>query len=271
MPNILAGMQLDLSGRTALVTGSTQGIGYSIAQGLARAGARVAINGRTPERVDEAVRQIQQDVPGAEAVAAAADVTTEAGTAELLEVLPRADVLINNLGIFGAQPAMEITDEDWRRYFEVNVLAALRLTRSYLPEMTGEGWGRIQYIASDSAVVIPAEMIHYGMSKTALLAASRGFAKEAAGTGVTVNSVIAGPTHTGGVEKFVYELVDASLPWEEAQRQFMREHRPQSLLQRLIEPEEIANMVVYLSSPLASATTGAAVRVDGGYVDSILP
>ncbi|TDD06497.1 SDR family oxidoreductase [Saccharopolyspora terrae] len=264
-------MQLDLSGRTALVTGSTQGIGYSIAQGLARAGARVAINGRTPERVDEAVRQIQQDVPGAEAVSAAADVTTEAGTADLLKILPRVDVLINNLGIFGAQPAMEITDEDWRRYFEVNVLAALRLTRSYLPGMTGEGWGRIQYIASDSAVVIPAEMIHYGMSKTALLAASRGFAKEAAGTGVTVNSVIAGPTHTGGVEKFVYELVDSSLPWDEAQRQFMREHRPQSLLQRLIEPEEIANMVVYLSSPLASATTGAAVRVDGGYVDSILP
>ncbi|MFE1891706.1 SDR family NAD(P)-dependent oxidoreductase, partial [Streptomyces microflavus] len=137
--------------------------------------------------------------------------------------------------------------------------------------MTGQGWGRVLNIASDSAIVIPAEMIHYGMSNTALLAVSRGFAKEAAGTGVTVNSVIAGPTHTGGVEDFVYELVDKALPWEEAQREFMRLHRPQSLLQRLIEPEEIANLVVYLSSAQASATTGAAVRVDGGYIDSIVP
>lgn len=153
----------------------------------------------------------------------------------------------------------------------MNVLAAVRLTRLVLPAMTERGWGRVQYIASDSAVVIPAEMIHYGMSKTALLAVSRGFAKQAAGTGVTVNSVIAGPTHTGGVEDFVYQLVDRDLPWDEAQRAFMRQHRPQSLLQRLIEPEEIANMVVYLGSDQASATTGGALRVDGGYVDSILP
>ncbi len=174
------------------------------------------------------------------------------------------DILVNNLGIFGSADPLEISDEEWRRYFEVNVLAAVRLTRTYLPGMTERGWGRIQYIASDSAVVIPAEMIHYGMSKTALLAVGRGFAKQAAGTGVTVNSVIAGPTHTGGVEDFVYELVDRDLPWDEAQREFMREHRPQSLLQRLIEPEEIANMVVYLSSDQASATTGGALRVDGG-------
>ncbi|MBP2038022.1 NAD(P)-dependent dehydrogenase (short-subunit alcohol dehydrogenase family) [Streptomyces avidinii] len=145
------------------------------------------------------------------------------------------------------------------------------MTRHYLPGMVERSWGRVQNIASDSAVVIPAEMIHYGMSKTALPAVSRGFAKEAAGTGVTVNSVIAGPTHTGGVEDFVYELVAPGLPWEEAQRAFMREHRPQSLIQRLIEPEEIAHMVVYLASPYASATTGGALRVDGGYVDSILP
>lgn len=151
------------------------------------------------------------------------------------------------------------------------MLAAVRLTRLYLPRMTERGRGRVQYIASDSAVVIPAEMIHYGMSKTALLAVSRGFAKHAAGTGVTVNCVIAGPTHTGGVEDFVYQLVDRDLPWDEAQRVFMREYRPQSLLQRLIEPEEIANMVVYLSSDLASATTGGALRVDGGYIDAILP
>ena len=264
-------MRLDLTGRTALVTGSTQGIGAAIATGLARAGARVGVNGRNLGRVEEAVDRLRTDVPNGDFLPVAADVTSEAGTAEARETLPDVDILINNLGIFGAQHPLEITDDEWRRYFEVNVLAAVRLTRTYLPGMTGRGWGRVQYIASDSAVVIPAEMIHYGMSKTALLAVGRGFAKQAAGTGVTVNSVIAGPTHTGGVEDFVYQLVDRDLPWDEAQRAFMRQHRPQSLLQRLIEPEEIANMVVYLSSDLASATTGGALRVDGGYVDSILP
>ncbi|MGR6968298.1 SDR family NAD(P)-dependent oxidoreductase [Streptomyces cynarae] len=264
-------MQIDLKGRTALVTGSTQGIGAAIAAGLARAGARVGVNGRTPQRVDDGIARLAQEVPGAELVPVTADVTSEEGARRAAEVLPQVDILVNNLGIFGAEDPLKITDEQWRRYFEVNVLAAVRLTRLYLPGMTERGWGRIQYIASDSAVVIPAEMIHYGMSKTALLAVGRGFAKQAAGTGVTVNSVIAGPTHTGGVEDFVYELVDRDLPWEEAQRVFMREHRPQSLLQRLIEPEEIAHMVVYLSSDQASATTGGALRVDGGYVDSILP
>ncbi|UPZ26960.1 SDR family oxidoreductase [Streptomyces sp. LRE541] len=264
-------MRIDLTGRTALVTGSTQGIGAAIATGLARAGARVAVNGRSEERAEESAVQLAKDVPGADVVPVAADVTTEEGAAQVMDALPQVDILVNNLGIFGSADPLEITDDEWRRYFEVNVLAAVRLIRSYLPGMTERGWGRIQNIASDSAVVIPAEMIHYGMSKTALLAVGRGFAKQAAGTGVTVNSVIAGPTHTGGVEDFVYGLVDRDLPWDEAQRAFMKEHRPQSLLQRLIEPEEIANMVVYLSSDQASATTGGALRVDGGYVDSILP
>ncbi|MEV3903383.1 SDR family oxidoreductase [Mycobacterium sp. NPDC050551] len=259
-------MNIDLGGKTALVTGSTQGIGLAIARSLAASGARVAVNGRSHDRVDEAVAALDGDVVGI-----AADVSTDDGVAELLRELPAVDILVNNLGIFGAVPAREITDDQWRTYFEVNVLAAVRLIRSYLPGMTDRGWGRAIQIASDSAIVIPEEMIHYGVSKTALLAVSRGFAKDAAGTGVTVNSVIAGPTHTAGVEKFVYELVDPMLPWDEAQREFMRLHRPQSLLQRLIEPEEIANLVTYLASPLASATTGAAVRVDGGYVDSILP
>ncbi|MDR0482633.1 MAG: SDR family oxidoreductase [Cellulomonadaceae bacterium] len=264
-------MTMELTGKTALVTGSTQGIGAAIAASLARAGAAVGVNGRSLERVEAAIAALRGEVPGGEFVAAPGDVSTADGAADVIGNLPTVDVLVNNLGIFGSAPALEITDDEWRRYFEVNVLAAVRLTRAYLPGMMERGWGRVQYIASDSAVVTPKEMIHYGMSKTALLAVSRGFAKEAAGTGVTVNSVLAGPTHTGGVEDFVYQLVDTSLPWEEAQREFMRLHRPQSLLQRLIEPDEIAAMCTYLASPLASATTGAAVRVDGGYVDAILP
>ena len=263
-------MNIDLTGKTALVTGSTQGIGFAIAEGLANSGARVAVNGRTSERVEEAVKKLQQE-GGGDVVGVAVDVTTEDGVAQLLREPPDVDILVNNLGIFGAVPAREITDEQWRTYFDVNVLAAARLIRTYLPQMTERGWGRVIQIASDSALVIPEEMIHYGVSKTALLALSRGFAKDAAGTGVTVNSVIAGPTHTAGVEDFVYQLVDKSLPWDEAQREFMRKHRPQSLLKRLIEPNEIAAMVTYLASPLASATTGAAVRADGGYVDSIVP
>lgn len=264
-------MKIDLSGRTALVTGSTQGIGRAIAATLADAGARVAVNGRSAESVASTIASLLEEDPARDLVAAPGDVTDEAGADAVIAATGDIDVLVNNLGIFGATPPLEITDDEWRRYFEVNVLAAVRLIRALLPGMTERGWGRILNIASDSAIVIPAEMIHYGMSKTALLAVSRGFAKDAAGTGVTVNSVIAGPTHTGGVETFVYELVDESLPWDEAQREFMRLHRPQSLIQRLIEPEEIANMVAYLASPLASATTGAAVRVDGGYVDSIVP
>ncbi|OAN38927.1 SDR family NAD(P)-dependent oxidoreductase [Mycolicibacterium iranicum] len=259
-------MNIDLTGKTALVTGSTQGIGLAIAQGLASSGARVVLNGRSRNRVDEAVATINGD-----AVGVAADVASADGAQTLFGELPHVDVLVNNLGIFGAVPAREITDEQWRTYFEVNVLAAARLIRHYLPGMVERHWGRVLQIASDSAIVTPEEMIHYGVSKTALLALSRGFAKDAAGTGVTVNSVIAGPTHTAGVEDFVYQLVDRSLPWEKAQREFMRLHRPQSLIQRLIEPEEIANMVTYLASPLASATTGGALRVDGGYVDAILP
>lgn len=264
-------MRIDLTGKTALVTGSTQGIGRAIATTLADAGARVAVNGRTHDTVTSVIAEMQAENAERDLVAAAGDVTDQAGADAVLAAAGDVDILVNNLGIFGAMPALDITDEEWRRYFDVNVLAAVRLIRATLPGMTARGWGRVLDIASDSAVVIPAEMIHYGMSKTALLAVSRGFAKQAAGTGVTVNSVLAGPTHTGGVEDFVYELVDPKLPWEEAQREFMRLHRPQSLLQRLIEPQEIANMVAYLASPLASATTGAAVRVDGGYIDSIVP
>jgi NAD(P)-dependent dehydrogenase (short-subunit alcohol dehydrogenase family) len=200
-----------------------------------------------------------------------ADVGTADGAEAVLHALPATDILVNNLGIFEARPVLEIDDAEWTRYWDVNVLSGIRLTRAYLPGMRDRGWGRVQFLASDSAVVIPEEMVHYGVTKTALLGVSRGYAKAMAGTGVTVNAVIAGPTHTEGVETFARSLVGEELPWEEAQRRFMREHRPHSLIQRLIEPEEIANMVAYLSSDLASATTGGALRVDGGYVDFIVP
>ena len=264
-------MDVDLHGLTALVSGSTQGIGYAIAAGLASAGADVVVNGREPARTEEAAARLRSDVPGAEVLALAADLATAEGAEILHDRVPELDVVVNNLGIFGAKPALEITDDEWRRFFEVNVLSAVRLIRLYLPGMMQRSYGRVVNIASDSAVVTPVEMIHYGMTKTALLAVTRGFAKAAKGSGVTVNSVMAGPTHTAGVEDFVAELVGDDLPWDQAQARFMAEHRPQSLLERLIEPEEIANLVVYLASPLASATTGGALRVDGGYVDSILP
>jgi NAD(P)-dependent dehydrogenase (short-subunit alcohol dehydrogenase family) len=262
-------MEIDLSGRTALVSGSTRGIGRAIAAGLSRAGAGVVVNGRNAEQVDATVRELAGG--RGEVTGVAADLGSAEGAERLFERVPEVDILVNNLGVFGPRPVLEIDDDEWRRYFEVNVLSGVRLARHYLPKMTERGWGRVQFIASDSAVVIPSEMVHYGMTKTALLAVSRGYAKAVAGTGVTVNTVIAGPTHTEGVEDFVTELVGDDLPWDEAQRRFMAEHRPNSLIRRLIEPEEIANMVVYLSSEHASATTGGALRVDGGYVDSILP
>jgi len=263
-------MQIDLSGRTALVTGSTQGIGRVIAERLADAGAATWVNGRTAERVAGVVEELRAG-GGRRVDGVGADVGTAEGAEAVLRALPAVDILVNNLGIFEARPVLEIDDAEWRRYWEVNVLSGIRLARSYLPGMRERGWGRVQFLASDSAVVIPEEMVHYGVTKTALLGVSRGYAKAMAGTGVTVNAVIAGPTHTEGVETFARSLVGDELPWDEAQRQFMREHRPHSLIQRLIEPEEIANMVAYLSSDLASATTGGALRVDGGYVDFIVP
>jgi NAD(P)-dependent dehydrogenase (short-subunit alcohol dehydrogenase family) len=262
-------MDIDLTGRTAFVSGSTQGIGRAIAARLARSGADTVINGRDEGRVARAVDELRGE--GVEVEGIAADVASAAGAERLFERLPRVDILVNNLGIFSPTPVLEVDDATWQRYWEVNVLSGIRLSRHYLPGMRERGWGRVQFMASDSAVVIPIEMVHYGVTKTALLAVSRGFAKAMAGTGVTVNTVMAGPTHTEGVEDFVRALVGDELPWDEAQAAFMREHRPTSLIQRLIEPEEIANLVAYLSSDRASATTGGAIRVDGGYVDHILP
>lgn len=264
-------MLLDLSGRTALVTGSSQGIGLAIATGLAQAGARVALNGRRLEALEAAAATLRETVPAAEVLLVAADLSTGEGADDANAQLPEVDILVNNLGIFGAIDPFEIDDATWEQYFQVNVMSAVRMLRAYLPGMQARGWGRAVTIASDSAIVIPAEMIHYGVTKTALLGVTRGFAKAVAGSGVTVNTVIAGPTHTPGVEEFVEQFVGTEGSWEDRQRTFMREHRPQSLVQRLLEPAEIANAVVYLCSDLASATTGAAMRADGGYVDSILP
>jgi NAD(P)-dependent dehydrogenase (short-subunit alcohol dehydrogenase family) len=253
------------------VTGSTQGIGRVIAARLAAAGATTTINGRDPDRVDAVADELRAAQPDARLDGIAADVSTAGGVRAVLDALPAVDILVNNLGIFAPQPVLEIDDDTWQRFWDVNVMSGIRLTRAYLPGMRERAWGRVQFMASDSAVVIPEEMVHYGVTKTALLGVSRGFAKAMAGTGVTVNAVMAGPTHTEGVEEFVRSMVGDALPWEEAQVEFMRRHRPHSLIQRLIEPEEIANMVVYLSSEHASATTGGALRVDGGYVDNIVP
>jgi NAD(P)-dependent dehydrogenase (short-subunit alcohol dehydrogenase family) len=257
---------MSLDGKRAFVSGSTQGIGRAIAARLAAEGAAVTINGRDAAKVAAVAEELGGGVAGI-----AADVSTPEGVAAVAEQLREVDVLVNNLGIFAATPLLEIEDADWQRFWDVNVMSAVRLSRAYAPGMRDRGWGRLLFLASDSAVVTPTEMVHYGVTKTALLAVSRGFAQTLAGTGVTANTVMAGPTHTEGVEDFVRSLVGDELPWDEAQRAFIAEHRPTSLIGRLIEPDEIASLVAYLASSESSATTGGALRVDGGYVNHILP
>ncbi len=258
-------MELALTAKKALVTGSTAGIGFAIARALAREGAQVIVNGRTQERVDAAVREI-----GGGARGIAADLGTARGAARLLAELPEVDVLVNNVGIFEARPFTEIPDEDWLRLFETNVLSGVRLSRGYLPGMVRAGWGRVIFISSESALQIPAEMIHYGVTKTAQLALSRGLAETVAGTGVTVNVVLPGPTRSEGVGVFVEGLARSKgVSAEQVEREFFRDMRPTSLLKRFESPEEIAPLVVFLASPLSSAITGSALRADGGVVRSI--
>lgn len=261
-------MNTNLTGRTALITGSTGGIGFAIAESLANAGASVIINGRSPERVDEAVTAVRESAGNDDVRGVAADVAEENGAARLIEQVGDLDILINNAGIFSPEPAFEISDEQWRHFFEVNVLSGIRLARQYTPRMVERGWGRVIFISSESGIMIPTEMVHYGMTKSAQIAVARGLAQEVANTGVTVNSVLPGPTLTPGVREFITKRLP-DVPFEQAERRFIAQERPTSLLGRLIRPHEVANLVLYTASEAGAATSGAALRVDGGVAPSL--
>ncbi|QXX74901.1 SDR family NAD(P)-dependent oxidoreductase [Methylovirgula sp. HY1] len=263
-------MNIDLSNKTAVVTGSTLGIGFGVAKALAESGATVVVNGRTEAAVGQAIGALKKAVPAAVIRGVAADLGTAEGCAKLHLAEPIADILINNVGIFGPQDFFEIKDSEWTRFFEVNVMSGVRLSRAYVPGMLSRNWGRVVFISSESGLNIPADMIHYGFTKTAQLSISRGLAKRLAGTGVTVNAVLPGPTLSEGVEAMLAAMPEAEgVSIEEAAVAFVKKHRPSSIIQRAATVEEVANMVLYVSSMQASATTGAALRVDGGTVDTI--
>lgn len=262
-------MKIDLSNKHAVVTGSTLGIGYAIAKGLTEAGAHVVINGRSEASVKKAKDRLLADIPGAQVDTVAADLATAEGVAAFVRKVPEADILINNLGIFEPKAFEDIPDADWMRFFETNVMSGIRMSRAYLPGMRKKNWGRVVFISSKSALNIPVEMIHYGMTKTAQLAISRGLAESLAGTGVTVNTVLPGPTRSEGVQEFLGKMTKPGMPQEEMEKGFMAQNRPTSLIQRLLDPAEVANMVVYIASPLSSATTGAALRAEGGLLRDI--
>jgi NAD(P)-dependent dehydrogenase (short-subunit alcohol dehydrogenase family) len=264
-------MDLGLDGKRALVTGSTAGIGLATARALAAEGARVTVNGRTAQRVSQAVKQLKGEVTGAQVQGIAADLSGAAGCAELVRQLPLVDILVNNLGIFEPKPFEQISDADWLRFFETNVLSGVRLSRHYIPGMRERNWGRVVFVSSESAVQIPAEMIHYGTTKTAQLAVARGLAESLVGTGVTVNSVLPGPTASEGVGEFVSRLAaERGADRAAVEREVCATARPSSILQRFARPDEVASMIAYVCSTRASATTGAALRVDGGVVRAIV-
>lgn len=262
-------MKIDLNGKTAIVSGSTKGIGLAIARGLAAAGAKVIVNGRKQADVDAALDTIAAEVPGAALAGHPGDLGSAEGCGALVAAHPRCDILVNNLGIFGPQDFFETPDAEWTRFFEVNVMSGVRLARAYAPGMAERGWGRVVFLASESALNIPADMIHYGFSKTAVMSVARGLAKRMAGTGVTVNSVLPGPTLSEGVAEMLRPEVEGGKTLEQAAADFVMENRPSSIIRRAASVDEVANMVVYTCSPQASATTGAALRVDGGVVDSL--
>ncbi len=263
-------MDLQLSNRLALITGSTAGIGFAIASALAREGARVVINGRTSATVDAAVAKMVATTGGV-VHGHVGDLSNAAAAENVVSQYPDIQILVNNLGIYEPKPFEDITDEDWRRFFEVNVLSGIRLARLCLPAMRRANWGRIIFISSESGVQIPPEMIHYGMTKTAQLAVSRGLAETVAGTGITVNSILPGPTKSRGVIDFVDAMAKSDgKTFTECEQAFFEKIRPSSLIKRFAAPEEVASLVAYLASPLSSATTGAALRVDGGVVRSLV-
>lgn len=263
-------MDLKLTDKKALITGSTAGIGFATARLMLQEGAEVVINGRSRERVDKAVAQLKEQVPGAKVSGIAADFSRVKEIDALLAQLPEVDILINNVSIFEPKPFMEIPDEDWFRFYEINVMSGVRLSRHYVKPMLAKNWGRIIFISSESAINIPEEMVQYGMTKTAQLAISRGLAEYTKGTGVTVNSVLPGPTMSEGVGGFMQDLANAQgTSVEEIEKNFFKDARPSSLLQRFTAVDEIANMIVYVSSPLSSATNGAALRADGGVLKTI--
>jgi NAD(P)-dependent dehydrogenase (short-subunit alcohol dehydrogenase family) len=260
-----------LEQKVALVTGSTAGIGLAIAQKLAEEGAEVIITGRTDKRIQEAIQSITAQVPQAHLRGVAVDFARAVEVSKLLEEVPEVDILVNNVGIFDPKPFVEIPDEDWLRFFEVNVLSGVRLSRQYFPKLLKKNWGRILFISSESALQIPEEMIHYGTTKTAQLAVARGLAELTKGTGVTVNAVLPGPTYSEGAQEFINGLAkQQDKTKEQVEKEFFQSARPSSLLQRFSSTEEIANMVAFLASPLASSTNGAAIRVDGGVVRAIV-
>lgn len=264
-------MNIDLTGRVALVTASTAGIGHAIARGLADSGAEVVLHGRSAATVDRALQSLRAALPGARLRGAVADLSDAAGADALLAAVPSVDILVNNAGIYGPQDFFETDDATWERYWQTNVMSGVRLSRALLPAMVDKGWGRVVFIASESARNIPADMIHYGVSKTAQLALSRGLAKRVAGSGVTVNAVLPGPTLSDGVAEMLKdEVARTGQSLEEVFNGFVRSQRPSSIIQRAATVDEVASMVVYVCSPQASATTGAALRVDGGVVDDIV-
>jgi NAD(P)-dependent dehydrogenase (short-subunit alcohol dehydrogenase family) len=263
-------MHIDLSGKHAIISGSTAGIGFAIAQGLANAGANVVITGRTQERVDEAIAAIKKDVPNAKAEGVAADLGTAEGCQTLISQQPDTDILVNNLGIFDPQDFFEVDDATWQQFFDVNIMSAVRLSRHYAQGMRERDWGRIQFLSSESGINIPSEMVHYGMTKSALLSISRGLAKVLSGTQVTVNAILPGPTRSEGVLAMIADMAEKEgVSQQEIEARFVQDARPSSIIQRLATPEEVANMSVYAASPQASATTGAALRVEGGIVDTL--